>query len=236
MKLALIGDPVEHSRSPQIQAQLLRDLGIEGTYEAIRVPAGEAGRALARLRDAGYAGCNVTTPLKEEAAAACERLTIAGQRARSANTIRFERDTFGTTTDGIGVVAALREYLGSLRGREILVLGTGPTARAAVMQLAEEGARLWIWGRCAEKAQRLCETAGSLCYEGGRIEDAVFAALPPHADLPAEVLTACRMTPLVMDANYGERAMLGGRVGRPVVDGSAMLVAQARASLEFWRQ
>lgn len=234
MKLALIGDPVEHSRSPEIQARFLRDAGLQGTYEAIRVPHGDAAAAIARLRDAGYDGCNVTSPLKEEAFAACDVLTPFAQKAQAVNTIRFGSQTVGTDTDGVGAAAALRQQLGALRGCEILVLGTGPTARAVLSQLAEEGARLWLWGRDREKVLRLCATVGSLAFDDGAIEGAAFSALSPDATVPDSVAAACRAVPVVMDANYGDRSTLSRLLGRTVVDGSAMLEAQARASFEFW--
>ncbi len=234
MKLALIGDPVEHSRSPEIHAGFLRDAGLDGSYEAIRVRAGETAAALARLRVQGYTGCNVTSPLKEEALTLCGRLLPAAKHAREVNTILFGRETVGTTTDGIGAAQALRDRLGSLRGREILVLGTGPTARATIATLADEGVRQWLWGRDAAKVAELGRSFGVLAFAGGPVADAVFSALPPRVRLPPEILAAASVTTLVMDANYGERSTLGEQLDREVVDGYEMLVAQARASFEFW--
>lgn len=235
MKLGLIGDPVEHSRSPAIQARLLRDAGLAGSYEAIRVPRGETANALRRLRDAGYAGCNVTSPLKEEAFAACDTLMLAARRARAVNTIAFGDGTLGTTTDGIGAVEALRAEAGSLRGREVLVLGTGPTAAAVAFGLCDEGVQLWLWGRNAEKASALCAEAGGLPFDANALRgEIVFSALTPDAHLPEEIAEYCRRATLVMDANYGERSTIGAQLARTVIDGSRMLEEQARASLAFW--
>ncbi len=234
MKLALIGDPVEHSRSPEIHARLMREAGVVGSYDLIRVRAGEAPRAIAQLQERGYTGCNVTSPLKEEALALCEELLPAAKHAREVNTILFARKIAGTTTDGVGAAQALRERLGSLRGREILVLGTGPTARATIAQLADEGLRQWLWGRDHEKVAELGRQFGVLAYDGASIADAVFSALPPGVELPAHIVAAAKSVPLVMDANYGERSTLGALLGREIADGYAMLLGQARASLAFW--
>jgi shikimate dehydrogenase len=236
VKLALIGDPVEHSRSPAIHERFLREAGIAGSYDAIRVRAGEGARAIARLRDEGYDGCNVTSPLKEEAFRACDHVATIARNARAANTIAFGVRTVGTTTDGTGAAQALSERMGSVRGREILVLGSGPTARAAVLALAEEGARLWIWARNEDEVRRLCETVGCVRYAGASIDDAIFSALVPEAEVPESVVVAARAVPLVMDANYGERSTLARRLGREVADGSRMLELQARASFEFWKE
>jgi shikimate 5-dehydrogenase len=234
MRLALIGDPVAHSRSPQILESLLRGAGIGGSYDLIRVPSGEAARAIARLREDGYTGCNVTSPLKEEAPASCERLTIASQRAGAVNTLSFGSYVLGTTTDGVGAAAALREALGDLAGRTVLVLGTGPTARAALGHLADDGANLWLWGRDERKVRRLCARVGALAFSPECAPAAVFSALVPEADLPSEVLHVCGNADAVMDANYGERSTLQVKLDRPVIDGSRMLEIQARASLDFW--
>ena len=64
MKLALVGNPVEHSRSPLLQEQFMRDAGIDGSYVSIRVLPDACARTLLRLREDGFAGCNVTYPLK----------------------------------------------------------------------------------------------------------------------------------------------------------------------------
>ncbi len=235
MKLAVIGDPVAHSRSPEIHRRLLREAGIDGSYETIRVRAGETASALQRLADEGFTGCNVTSPLKEEAAAACDELSPLAQRIGAVNTIAFARGTFGTTTDGIGATAALRARMGALSGREILVLGTGPTARATIAQLCDDVVRLWLWGRDRAKVEALCAQFGCLAHvKGAHFAGAVFSALAPDARLPAEIAATLARAPLVVDANYGERATLGSQLGRDIVDGSEMLEAQARASFAVW--
>jgi len=87
MKLAVIGDPVSHSRSPELFKKFLRDGGIEGEYVALRVPKGNVINVIRRMRLDGYTGCNVTMPLKEEAMAACDILDEAARMAQAVKTI-----------------------------------------------------------------------------------------------------------------------------------------------------
>ena len=219
LKLAVVGDPVAHSRSPVLQRGFMAEAGVEGTYEALRVRAGELGAALAALRAEGYAGLNVTTPLKEEAAALCDRLSPAAQALGAANTLVLRaHETFGANTDGAGGVAALEAALGGARGKRVLVLGAGPTARAVVFALVRAGADVSIWNPHAGAARL----------------DAVYATLPPDANVPPEIEAALRAAPLVLDANYGPRATLGLQLGRPVIEGAAMLAASARRSFDLW--
>ncbi len=233
MRLALIGDPVEHSRSPSIHEHFLREAGIDGSYAAIRVRIGEAASAIAQLSAQGFAGCNVTSPLKEEAFAACEVVTTHAREADAVNTIAFADRITGTNTDGIGAAVALGELMGPLRNRRIAVLGTGPTARAVVAQLVTEGALPLLWGRSTAKVDALCARFGIAPWEEKPV-DAAFVALPPEAMLVQDMQRALWRVGVVMDANYGERSTLATQIGRPVADGSRMLEAQAKASFEFW--
>ena len=235
LKLAVVGDPVAHSRSPVLQRGFMAEAGVPGTYEAIRVRLGELGAALVALRAEGYGGLNVTTPLKEEAATLCDRLSPAAQALAAVNTLVLrETETFGANTDGAGGVGALEAALGGAHGKRVLVLGAGPTARAVVYALAHAGAEVSVWNRTRERAEALAARFGVRVWDGTQAFDAVYATLPPNPTVPPGIERALREAPLVLDANYGPRATLGTLLGRPVVDGTAMLAASARRSFELW--
>lgn len=236
MKLAVIGDPVAHSRSPALHERFLREAAIEGSYAAIRVPAGETAAALGRMRAEGFTGCNVTSPLKEEAFACCEELFPEAERAEAVNTIYFGKRIIGTNTDGVGAVTALRAPVATpLEKGSVAVLGTGPTARAALAQLGAEGIRATLWGRDAQKVAALRARYGAAAWNEGEAEVAL-STLPPGAVLPEDVAAWLQRVPIVMDANYGERSTLGTQLGRSVIDGAAMLEAQAKAAFVFWQE
>ena len=235
MKLAVIGDPVAHSRSPELHRQFLRKAGINGTYEAIRVRAGEAVAAIERMRADGYTGCNITSPLKEEVVAACDVLEPTARKAGAVNTILFDDRIVGENTDGIGALGAIAELLGeSIGSRRVVVLGTGPTARATFTQANADGVAIAVWGRNPDKVRALCKHYQISSWVPHGDTDVIFSTLPPNAALPPDVIDALRDAPLVIDANYGDRAMLGKQIGRTIPDGSLMLERQARASFDFW--
>jgi len=240
MRLAVIGDPVDHSASPALHRRFLAEAGLAGTYEAIRVAAGDGARAIDELRARGYTGLNVTTPLKEEAFARAERRDAAALASGSVNTLLLGETVRGLNTDGTGALGALRdEGLRELGGARLLVLGTGPTARAVCAALTAAGAATFVWSRSAERARAVAATVGAHAFEtadpAARF-DAIFSALPPGAFPDDETVRAhLRRAPLVIDANYGERSTLGRALGRPVVDGAAMLLHGARASFEAFR-
>ena len=235
MKFALIGDPVEHSRSPELHRVLLAESGVDGSYVAIRVPRGEATAAIARLRADGFVGCNVTYPLKEEAVAACDDLTDEAGRARAVNTIFFGARTRGTNTDGIGARVAVETLLEEpIALARIGVLGNGATARAILAELHANDVYAFVWGRNRQHVRDVCAEFEAKPWPSNNVPEIVVSTLPPDADLPRELIASLRTPDVVIDANYGPRATLAQRIGREVVGGDAMLEAQARASLDFW--
>lgn len=235
MKLALIGDPVIHSRSPQLHRGFLRDANIEGSYDAIRVPHGNGIDVIRRMRIDEYFGCNVTTPLKEEAMRACDALTEHAQRAQAVNTILFSKQILGTNTDGIGARSALEMLLDEpLALKRIGVLGTGAAARAMLAEFSENDAYTYVWGRSQERLDACYTELGAKPWPFENPPEILVSTLPPNVRLADELIASCHWADLVMDANYGERSTLSRHVEREVHDGALMLEAQARASFDFW--
>ncbi len=237
LKLALIGDPVNHSASPSLQRGFLDAERVPGSYEAICVSAGDGVRAIEDLRLRGYVGLNVTTPLKSEAFAHADWHDATALAAESVNTLVLGERVEGYNTDGIGALGALADAgLRDVAGTRILVLGAGPTARAAVAALVAADAAVFVWNRTAERAAAVAHEFDAHLFEPGVPLDAVFAALAPQA-VPSreEVRRAVMDAPILIDANYADRATLAAMLGRPAVDGLSMLRHSARASFELWR-
>lgn len=235
MKLALIGDPVEHSGSPRLHRRFMDESGIDGSYVTLRVTAGHVREAVRRLHDDGFTGCNVTYPLKEEAVGVCARLTGEARRASAVNTMFFGRDVVGTDTDGAGARSALESITDEpIALKRIGVLGYGATARAILAELQEHDAYAFVWGRDPAAVARVCERYEAQPWPYRNVPEIVVSALPPDAQLPPDVIENLRAPDIVIDVNYGRRATLARRIGREVLDGEIMLEAQARASFDYW--
>lgn len=235
MKLALIGDPVSHSRSPRLHRGFMEEAGIEdGSYVAIRVPKGNGVDVVRRMRMDGYTGINVTTPLKEEVMRACDTLTEEAELAQSVNTIFFGRTVLGHNTDGIGARVAIETIVTQPVALErIGVLGTGATARAILAQLRETDAYTFVWGRDEKKLRDIFERFESKPWPETAPE-IVISTLPSGVKLPDSLVEHMLAADCVMDTNYGERSTLERQVHREIVKGDLMLEAQARASFDFW--
>lgn len=235
MKLAVIGDPVAHSRSPALHREFLHDAAIDGSYGVIRVPRGNAVTVLRRMRLDGYTGCNVTFPLKEEAVHACDVLTAEAQESQAVNTVFFGRDIVGTNTDGIGARTAVEALIDEpIALKRIGVLGYGASARAILAELHDKDAYAFVWGRDVKRVRAACERFEAELWPAENIPEIVISTLPPEVRLPNDLLADLQAPDLVMDVNYGERATLSRQLDREVVAGDAMLEAQARASFDFW--
>lgn len=154
-RLAVLGHPVSHSRSPAMQTAALEALGLaeEWSYEAIDIEPDEFARRAGELPDEGFVGVNVTIPHKEAALALADEASEAAHQIGAANTLSFARGTIrADNTDAAGLLAALPA---DVAGRSALVLGAGGSARAAVWGLAGRGAAVAVWNRTPERADEL---------------------------------------------------------------------------------
>src|SRR6478735_1148927 len=131
-RLAVLGHPVSHSRSPAMQTAALEALGLaaEWSYEAIDVAPGEFADRVRTLPKDGFVGINVTIPHKEAALAIADQASDAAREIAAANTLSFTTGSIhADNTDASGLVAALPH---PVEGGTALVLGAGGSARAAV--------------------------------------------------------------------------------------------------------
>jgi shikimate dehydrogenase len=246
IRLAVLGHPVGHSRSPAMQNAALAGLGLaaEWSYEAIDLSPEEFAPRVRAMADEGFAGANVTVPHKAVALALAGEASETAREIGAANTLSFaDGEIRADNTDAPGLLAALPA---SPRGARALVLGAGGAARAVVWALDREGAEVGVWNRTAQRSQRLCEELGGRTVEdpeqgeyglivntttvGMRAEDP-FAELPLREDGFAPGQT-------VVDMVYGDgptRLLAAAAAsGATAVDGIEVLVRQGALSLHIW--
>ncbi|HEY3191484.1 MAG TPA: shikimate dehydrogenase [Solirubrobacterales bacterium] len=154
-RLAVLGHPVSHSRSPAMHNAALEALGLgaEWRYEAIDLEPAEFARRVRALPAEGFVGANVTIPHKEAALAIADEASDAATQIGAANTLSLGGDGIrADNTDATGLLAALPD---PVAGRTALVLGAGGSARAAVWALAGRGAAVSVWNRTGARADEL---------------------------------------------------------------------------------
>jgi shikimate dehydrogenase len=163
--LGIIGDPVRHSRSPEMQNRALAAAGLDYLYVPFHLLPENLSRGIEGLRALGIHGFNVTVPHKVAVAPLLNRLSSEAAQIGAVNTVHNEKGGLvGYNTDGVGLVESLREELEfDPQGTEILVLGAGGAARAAIHALCSAGAgRVIIVNRSADRAVELAERYGEL--------------------------------------------------------------------------
>jgi len=241
VKFGIIGDPVDHSRSPAIHNAGFAALGIEATFEFVPTPPSRFGDAEQRLRSGSLSGASVTMPHKANAYAAVDVMDPMSDRARAVNTIVGRRGVLtGYNTDIDGVRYAI-EKLGLTRDTPILLLGYGAAAAAALVSFSST-TRISISGRNKSPAITLTERIGveAEFVEWGDPRPGVILVnatpLGMHSEeLPADVL---RASVGLVDMTYGARetpAVTDSRtLGIPCSDGLDMLVGQAVAAFELF--
>jgi len=254
-RLAVVGNPVAHSRSPQIHARFAAATGLAVDYTRIESPLDGFVATLRAFAESGARGCNVTVPFKGEAFAACARLSERARRAEAVNTLVFEADGwFGDNTDGAGLVRDIELNAGvPLAGKRVLLLGAGGAAAGALDPLlAARPAALVVANRTASKAQAMIErfaagaarldvplSAAPLDAPGAGFDVLVNAtAASLHADVPPLAAGTLKPGALALDMMYGAAtvpflrwARAQGAVAR---DGLGMLVEQASEAFFVW--
>lgn len=258
-RYAVIGNPVAHSKSPQIHTLFAHENGQDMEYGRLPSPLDGFRETVERFRAEGGRGLNVTVPFKE---AAYRLATVHSERARAAeavNTLRFDADViFGDNTDGAGLVRDIRDNLGmAIAGRLVLLLGAGGAARGVIAPLlAESPKALTIANRAVGRARALEQRFGphfgqgvrahlrACAYEalsGSQFDIVVNAtsaslagALPP---LPRGVFAAGS---LAYDMMYGTGLTpfinwARGQGAGLTTDGLGMLIEQAAESFFVWR-
>ena len=162
-RYALVGHPVEHSRSPLIHTVFARQTGQRLTYEIIDAEPPAFETAVRGFGAAGGKGMNVTVPHKEAAFALCSRSSEAATAAGAVNTISIADGVLtGHNTDGIGFIRDLTVNLRqSLAGARIVVLGAGGAARGIIGPLLKENpSELTLANRTKERADELVAKLG----------------------------------------------------------------------------
>lgn len=250
-RYVVIGNPVAHSRSPEIHARFARATGETLVYERLLVEPGDFARAAREFFAAGGRGANVTLPFKVDAFDFAQERTQRAAQAGAVNTLAA-RDglVLGDNTDGAGLVRDLTANLGlALAGSRILLVGAGGAARGVVGPLLALGpALLVIANRTRARADELArafEPGGPVRSAGfadmGRGFDLVVNATSSSThgeplELPAEVF-APGATAYDMAYGAAARAFLdrARAAGARASDGLGMLVEQAAESFHLWR-
>jgi shikimate dehydrogenase len=255
--LGLIGDPLDHSISPQIQNAAYAEMGLDAVYVCLRVT-GDVPSAVKAAAALGLRGLNVTIPYKSVVMDALDMIDPLAEKVGAVNVISFDNGIAGFNTDVSAAVRSLREGLGgSLKGLKSVLVGAGGSARALAFGLASEGATVVIANRTPARSAQLAEEVarrmpsseitsmplqrdrlGEALRESDLLINATPVGMYPRPDGSIVNREALHRGLLVMDLVYNPpRTRLlreAEKAGCRTVGGLMMLVYQAIDSIRIW--
>jgi shikimate dehydrogenase len=255
-RYAVIGNPIEQSKSPLIHTSFAQVTGQDIEYTKLLAPLGGFAQVVDAFRAAGGRGMNVTAPFKLDAFAYATDLAPSAQMAGAVNAMKFEGDkVYAENFDGVGLVRDLVHNLHCpIQGRRILILGAGGATRGALLPLlAQAPAEVVIVNRTVAKAQELADLAhqhqtGGVPVLGMGYSDVTGAfdvvlnatSASLTAELPPLPVAAFAAGCLAYDLTYGKGLTPFLKLARQagvmrLADGVGMLAEQAAEAFEWWR-
>ena len=250
---AVFGNPIAHSKSPDIHTRFAQTCAQALRYEARLAAVDGFAEAISEFVAAGGKGANVTVPFKEEAFRLSTQLSDRAKRAGAVNTLTFKAgEIHGDNTDGAGLVRDIESNAGlPLAGNRILLLGAGGASRGVIAPiLVANPASLFIANRSADKAVLLAAgfsslaavDGGSFAEIAGRDFDVVINATSASLSGESLPLPPGLFAPgaLAYDMMYGKGETPFLKLAREqgaarCVDGLGMLVEQAAEAFFIWR-
>ncbi len=249
----VLGHPVAHSRSPEMQNAAFAEAGIDAIYVALAVAPDRLGEAVCGAHALGLHGLNVTVPHKQAAAALCATVDGVAAEVGAVNTLRRAAQGWeGFNTDAPACLTLL-EAAGVGRGARALLVGAGGAARAAAWALVRAGAAVRIAARRFEAAREVAAAFAPRTAGGIAIPQAV-----PWDELPGESRAAdvivngtsvglaghpaaldglrLRRGQVAVDFVYGDTALARAAraAGARLVTGEQILVRQGALAFTLW--
>lgn len=250
-QFAVVGNPIAHSRSPELHHAFAKKLGIDLNYQKILAPIESFEQTVLEFFHNGGSGLNITVPFKEQAFQLCQVLTERANIAGAVNTLWMEDGKlYGDNTDGQGLVAAIQNLNWQLKNSRILILGAGGATRGVIYPLAQAGVKeIVIANRTKARAEQLIQDIAQsvdnliltsigldqLSGDFDLIINATSASLTGDAlQLPDDLKFNA-----AYEMAYGKPSSFIEQVKSrhiPYADGWSMLVGQAIEAFAIWNQ
>ncbi|HZC35060.1 MAG TPA: shikimate dehydrogenase [Chthoniobacterales bacterium] len=253
-RLAVLGDPIGHSLSPEMQNAGLAARAVPFTYIRLLIKSNELADAFSLLCEREFIGWNLTVPHKVAACALIDEIDPAAARVGAINTVANRSGSLvGFNTDGIGLITALRESFSlDFEDIRIAVLGAGGGAgmTAAIWLLDENPRELLLVNRTLAKLNRLrgiiggddrvsfwpWEKLAQVFAQADLIINASSVGIEGHAlDWDSHWISRQH---LVFDMLYGPKptpvVSWAAAAGASATDGSPMLLHQGTAAFQHW--
>ena len=252
---AVIGDPIDHSLSPNIHNAAFRQLGLDHTYIAYKIPSGELSAGIGALKEIKIAGFNVTIPHKVEMMKFLDEMDTTCRVIGAVNTVLNEDGKLkGYNTDMIGFLDPIKKRNLTIKDSQVMLLGAGGAARAIITGMVKEKAsKITIVNRTLENAKKISEFAKKI---GGNVD---IVSLQEANELISEYKFIINSSSIGMNnepspistEGVNENSIVYDIVYQPmntdllkkskergatIIYGYEMLLSQAACSVEIWHK
>ena len=238
MKYALIGEKLGHSYSKIIHEKYFDLMGMSSSYELIEIPQNELGQRVESIKNNGYAGFNVTIPYKIDLMNMCHEVFNDAKKIGSVNTVKIaDGKMYGYNTDYHGLKLAL-EYNGvAVKGKDVVILGTGGASRAVQVLCNDLGAKnITLVSRNPQNNDKYKNISYSEISGGDIIINSTPLGMYPNTN--ASPFNALELFDVAVDLIYNPAETLflkkASDCGKKTVNGLYMLVGQALYSQSIW--
>jgi len=250
---AVIGDPIDHSLSPNIHSAAFRELNLECSYIGYRIPKGELEEGIAGLKKIKISGFNITIPHKIEMMKYLDKIDESCSLIGAANTVVNNDGVLkGYNTDMDGFLEPFKKKDLPIKDTKVLLLGAGGAARAIVAGFAKSKAKsITISNRTLENAEKLSEFAGKigLAANAIKIEDVKDSAKDYDIIVNATSVGLKNEASIISLVGINEKTIVYDIVYSPmntdfikkakennaiVIYGYEMLLGQATRAFEIW--
>ena len=252
---AVIGDPIDHSLSPNIHNAAFRHLELEHTYIAYKIPTGELAAGIDALKAIKIAGFNVTVPHKIEMMKFLDEMDTTCKVIGAVNTVLNDNGKLkGYNTDMIGFLDPIKKKNFTIKNSQVLLLGAGGAARAIITAMIKEKAsKISIVNRTQENANKLADFAKKI---GGNVDTISMQEanklITDYKFIINSTSIGMRNEPSpISTENIGKNSIVYDIVYQPIntdlikkskengatiIYGYEMLLSQAACSFEIWHK
>ncbi len=247
-KYLVIGNPINHSLSPNIHNHWLQENNIEGVYDKKKINQNEIKDLISEVRNNKITGINVTVPFKKEVIPFLDKLSEEALVTQSVNTIYLENNKVtGHNTDIFGFKHSLKFTKFDIKNKKVLILGAGGVVPSIIYALKKGGAsNILLSNRTKSKADELKKSFGNLDVIGwGTLPDfdmiinATSVGLNKNENIDID-FSRVKKGSFFYDVIYNPKETnflkTGKNLGAQVLNGKMMFVYQAFEAFKLWHK
>lgn len=235
MKLyGILGFPAKHSLSPVMHNAAFKALGIDARYDVFEIPKNELASFIKRVKEEPIYGLSVTAPYKGDVMKHLDKIDEDARKIGAVNTV-VNRDgvLIGYNTDFIGATEALKETVGPLKNKKIVIVGAGGASKAIVYGLQKEGAKVSVFNRTKNRdgvdgdLKDMLKTDGNILIQATSVLFSVSPEFIKKFDVVMDIVYKPLITPLLKTAQD---------LGKKIITGDKMLLYQGIAAFKLWTE